>query len=39
MLRKIGGIWWVRLGRLRVSFCMVRRVTPTYPCGNEINPC
>lgn len=24
-MKKHGGIWFIRIGRLRLSFCMVRR--------------
>ena len=27
-IRKIGGIYWLSIGRLRVSFCLVRRERP-----------
>lgn len=31
--RKIGGLHWLAIGRLRVAFCIIKRrpLAPTYP--------
>ena len=35
--RKIGGIHWLAIGRLRVSFCMRRRCPVTFAMPIDLN--
>lgn len=30
-LRKVGGLYWLRLGRLRLAFCIVAKPRPVDP--------
>lgn len=40
MLRKIGGIYWLRLGRVRVSFCLTRPMpASSYPAQRLMRLC
>jgi hypothetical protein len=34
--RKVGGIWFVKLGRFNLSFCISRRSCRVYEGGNTV---